>query len=169
MSSSPRPALDPGRSLDAVRVQHLPSQHLEAAAEPQHPPAPAQMGADVDVPPLGQQEGEVGPRVLAARQDGEVDIARQGLARLHETHSDLAGERVEIVEIGDTRIAVCTATRGVPVSIRSASSAIESSAGSLRASSNQGSTPRQGSPESRSSAGIAGSNRAGSPRNLLTI
>ena len=63
------------------------------------------MGADVDIPALAAQEGEVGAGVLAARQHGEVDPARQRLAGPDEADAGLAGQRVEIVEIGDARIA----------------------------------------------------------------
>ena len=93
------------RAFHAVGVGHGPAQHLEAAAEPQHAAAAAQMGADVDIPALVPEEGEVGPRVLAAGQHGEVDVGRQRLAGPEETDADLSGQRVEIVEIGDARIA----------------------------------------------------------------
>jgi hypothetical protein len=63
------------------------------------------MCRDVDVPALGAQGGEVGDGRFRSRQDDEVGVAGQRPSRLNEgdRHVRLGGQRVEVVEVGDTR------------------------------------------------------------------
>ena len=92
-----------GRTPDALRVLDPPAEHLVAAAEPQHPPAPPPVRQDVDVPAFLAQHGEVGDRGLGAGQDHEGAVPRQGRApaQQQELHPGLGGQRVEVVEIAD--------------------------------------------------------------------
>ena len=73
------------RTFDAIRVGDPAPQHLEAAAQTQQPAAPAQMGADIEIPALRPDHGEVGEGRLGTGQDNEVGIARQGPAARHES------------------------------------------------------------------------------------
>ena len=63
------------------------------------------MREDVDIEARLAQRGEIGDGRLGARQDNEIGVARQRIARPHPHQLDgrLGVERIEIVEIGDMR------------------------------------------------------------------
>ena len=84
---------------------HRAAEHLIAAAQTEHTAAAAEMRDDVDIEARLAQRGEVGDGRLGARQDNEIGVARERLARPHphELDARLGVERIEIVEIGDMR------------------------------------------------------------------
>ena len=94
-----------GRSLDAIGVGDVLSQHLIATAEPQHMAAAADMCVEIDVPALLAQEIEIPAGRFRTGQDDEHCVARNGFARSHHHQVDIGFEleRIEIVEIGDPR------------------------------------------------------------------
>ena len=94
-----------GRSLDAVGIGDGPPQHLIAAAQPKHHAAAAHMRGDVDVEAGVAQRVQARDGRLRARQDHEIDVARQRRAGMNADQIDigLRLQRIEIVEIGDLR------------------------------------------------------------------
>jgi hypothetical protein len=90
------------------------AQHLIAAAQAEHPPAPAQNRGEIDVPALFAKESEITACRFRAGNDDEIGIERHGAPRCH--HLDgkrrIEGERVEIVEIGNPREARHGDTKG---------------------------------------------------------
>ena len=94
-----------GLALDAIGIGDALAQHLIAAADAEHRAAAAMVGRDVDIPALFPQEGEIGDGRLGPRQDDEVSVPRQRIARRHHVDGDvgLGAQGVEIVEIGDAR------------------------------------------------------------------
>src|SRR5882672_4950839 len=60
--------------LDPGGITHHASQHLIAAADPEHVPAAPNVSMKVDVPALRPQESEITPRRFRARQDHQIDI-----------------------------------------------------------------------------------------------
>ena len=95
-----------GWSLDAVRIGDAAAEHLVAAADSQDGAAAPQMGPEVDVPAEFPERGEIGDGRLRARQDDQRGVARHRLVRPEKDEIDtgIEAQRIEIVEIGDTRI-----------------------------------------------------------------
>ncbi len=93
------------RPLDPVRVGEAPAQHLVAAAQAQHPAAPADMGAQIDVPALLAKGLQVVDRGLGARQQHQGGLRgdRRAGPDQHHRHARLRPQGVEVVEIGDAR------------------------------------------------------------------
>ncbi len=82
------------------------AEHLIATANPEHMPATAQVRAQIGLPAGGTQSREIGDGRLRARQDDERGITGDRFAGAHEHHVDLRllPQRIEVVEVGDTRI-----------------------------------------------------------------
>ena len=100
----PQPLHRARRPFDPVRIGNAPPQHLIPAAKPQHPSAPPQMRGKVDVPALRAKGGEVGDCRLAAHHQHKIRVAGQGAAGHDhpQVHAGFGGQRVQIVEVGDT-------------------------------------------------------------------
>ena len=63
------------------------------------------MGGKIEVPALRPEIGQIGQGRLAAGQDDQIRISREGTTWGHEVQSDtrLRDQWVEIVEVGDPR------------------------------------------------------------------
>ena len=158
MSRSPRPGTRARRALDAVRVVDAPAEHLVAAAEPEHPPAAPDMGADVDVPALRAQEGRgrrwwsSSPAAARGRRTGIGSPGRhQHHARRRARPGAGRGRRNWRCAAAPARPRPCAGPRRRP----SPRAPRASSAGRRAASGKCGISPRLGQPVARRDGGHA--------------
>jgi len=81
------------------------AQHLVTTANAEHPAPGTDLRLDIDVPAFRLERRQVGPRRLAARQDDQIGSFGNRRARLndHDIDARFGAERIEIVEVGDTR------------------------------------------------------------------
>lgn len=90
-------------ALNPVWITDLLAKHLISCADSEDAAAAAHMGCEVDVPPLGAEESEVGDGGFGARDQDEVCIEGQGATLLDDLYADagFGGEGIEVVEIHD--------------------------------------------------------------------
>ena len=88
-------------SVDARCILDSPAEHLQAAADPEHPPS---IGGDGRVEAGASQPREVGGDVLRSRQDDEIGAVEIGRVRGPAHVRDLL-EQLELVEVRRERVA----------------------------------------------------------------
>ena len=174
-SSRARPSGLAGRAVDTAGVAHPSTEHLVAAAQPEHPSAASCVGHDVVVPTLRTQERKIAEGGFRAQQYHHIGVARQRRARAERTRSppkapfgaDPCRPKLAILErVGATILTRSSRARGRIAPSRSR--AAPSSGGRLRAASSHGMTPAAWpSPYGGRYPGPRRRTDRGSPRNLL--
>ena len=90
--------------LNPVRVMHHPAQHLIAATNPDHMPTATIMSGNVHIPALIFQESQISQCRFAARQNHQITITGDHLARLDQQQFNpiFGRQRIKIIKIGNT-------------------------------------------------------------------
>ena len=162
------------RPLDPVRIGDAVPEHLVAAAEPEHAPAAAHVGARGRCP-SPRRATRRGRRWWTSSRAGSRDRRRRAAARRGCTSTSSTcrapPQRVEVVEIGDARQHAArrpdAARRLAHARRRERRARPRPAAGGV--GEDTAPAPRHGQPVRRRSRACRRRTGAGSPRNLLTM